>query len=110
MSKIKILKTVRRNYAILGISPTHQSTQKYPFDGKVLFGFLLFGCTIILQLAYIFRVASGFMEYMECICENSGTIVMFIAFATIVLKLNLLFESIDDIENFMDSSEPFLVK
>lgn len=105
MSKIKIFETVRRNYAMLGISPSQQSTKIYPFNGRVLFGFLLFGCTIISQLAYTIQVASGFMGYMNCICAASGTTVMFIGFATIVLNMNLLFKSIDEIEKLMHDGE-----
>lgn len=107
MSRIKIFEIFQRNYATLGISPSHQLTQKYPFNERVLFGFLLFSCTTISQLVYVFHVPSGFMEYINCFCATSGTIQMFIGFAAIVFKRNLLFKTIDDIQMLMNAGESF---
>lgn len=101
---MKIFKIVQKNYATLGISALHRSNQKYSFNGRLLFGFLSHGFFIISQFVYIFNVTDGFMEYMETICIISGTILMFICLMTIVFKRDLLFEVIDNIEKFIETS------
>lgn len=106
--KIKILELVQRHYAILGITPSNQSPQKYSFNRRVFFGFLLFGCVIVLHMMYIFRVANGFMDYIVCICSLSGNTITFICFAAVVFKSNLLFEMIGNMETLIDTSESLL--
>lgn len=105
--KMKIFKTIQEKYAILGISSSKHWTQKYSSGARLLFGFLLFGCNIVSLLLYILLVASGFMEYMECISTASGTFIMFVCYATIVFKRTLIFETIDNIEIVIVTSEPF---
>lgn len=106
--QLQIFQTVQRQYAILGISSSHQSNRKYPFSERVLFGFLLFGCNIVSHAVYIFHVADGFMEYVECICVTSGSILIYIGFAAIVLGQTAIFETIDKIGKLIDTSEPVL--
>lgn len=103
---MKILRLVQKNYAILGISPSHNSNQRSRFNGRVLFGFSLFGCVVVFQLVFMFHMDGGLMEYMDAICSISATILMFICFVAIVLKETTLFESIDSIEKLIDTSEP----
>lgn len=103
--KMKIFRTYKKNYAILGIELSNQSTQKYPFNPRVFFGFLSFGCAIIFEFVYIFHVANAFMEYVVAICTTSGTIIMLVCFAAIVFKRNLLFDAIDITEKLIDTSE-----
>lgn len=100
---MNLLQIVEKNFATLGLSP---SNQIYPINGKVLFGFLVFECTTVSQFMYIFNVANGFMEYMEVVSATSGTIVMFICFVTIMARKTTIFESIDDINKLINTSEP----
>lgn len=104
-SKMIIFRTVRNKYAMVGISSSNQWTQKYSFNKRVCFGFLLFGCVAVSQLVYVFYVANGLMEYMECISTGSGTIIMFVCFAAIVFRKTKLFESIDEFEKLIDTSD-----
>lgn len=104
--KMKFFDLVRRHYTILGISATNQSTQRYPLNKRVLFGLSLFVCSFVSHFVYIFRVASGFMDYMVGICTVSGCTIMFVAFVDICLEKNLLFESFDNVEKLIDTSEP----
>lgn len=103
--KMKVHEAVRQYYAILGISPSHQSNQKYPFSNGVLFGFSSIGSLITSQFLYMFYVASSFMEYMDSMCAIGATAVVFVCFATIVSRKNVLFKSIDGIEKLIDTSE-----
>lgn len=102
---MKIFNKIRKQYAILGICSSKQLTQKHPFNNRVLVGFLLFGCGAASKFAYIFYTANDFMEYMVWICSTSGAIIVFICYAAIVFKQILLFESIDNMERLIDSSE-----
>lgn len=103
---MKFFQTVRKQFAVVGISSTSdQSTQKYPYNEKVLLTFLTYGCTLVSQTVYIFCVASGFMEYMECVSALFAGTIIFVCFAAIVFKKRTLFESIDDIEKLIDSSK-----
>lgn len=106
--KIKIFRTVREHYAIVGISPTIVNlSRRLPFNERVLLGFLSFVCTTVSQFVYLLHIASNFMEYMECACSLSGTIIIFVCFMAIVCRKTTLFESLDDIEKLIDSSESF---
>lgn len=98
--EMKILKTVQRHYVALGISSTPRLSE------RVLAGFLLYLCVIVLQLMYTFHMAGDFMESVEYVCSISGTIVGFVFFAAIVFNRILLFESIANIEQLIDTSEP----
>lgn len=101
-----IFRTVRTQCAVLGISPSsHQSAQKLSFDTRKLFGFLLFGCTTISDFMYFIRVASGFMESMDCISATSGSAIVFVCFATMVFKRILLFDSIDSTAKLIETSK-----
>lgn len=102
---MKIFKEIQRQYAILGIRSPQQSTQKYPVSKRALVGFLLFGCNFVSHFVYIFHVANGFLEQMECICATYASILIFVCFATIVFKRTLLFKTIDRIERLVDKSE-----
>lgn len=102
---MKILQRIQIRYTILGISSSNQST---PFNERIRFGSLLFGCLVLSQLLYLFLVASIFTEFMECISSGSSTIIMFVCFAAIAVRKNTLFESIDDIKKFIDSSKTLM--
>lgn len=104
--KMKFFEIVQWHYSTLGISSTHQSNQKHPFNGRILFGFLLSLCIFASGLMYIFHVATGFMGYMVGICTLSGHIVIYICFATIIFKRAKVFEIIDRLEKLIDASEP----
>lgn len=106
--KMRFFQTIRKQYAIMGISSSNQWTPELPFSERVLLGFLLFGCAIISHLVYTFHVADGFIEYVECICTTSASIIVFICFVAIVLRKTKLFETIDNIKKLIDTSETIL--
>lgn len=102
---MKIFQTIQAQYAILGVSSSNHSTRKYMFSTRVLFGFLLIGCTIVSHFLYIFYVANDFMKYVASICVASGTTLTFVSLAAIVFRKAQLFGCIDIIEKFIDTSE-----
>lgn len=102
---MKIFRRVRKRYAILGISCS--SNQATSHSGRVLFGFFLYGCLILSHLVYLFRVATGFMDGLECICSLSATSIMFLCFAAIVARKTTLFKCIDEMEKLNNASKPW---
>lgn len=105
---MKIFEKVRKHYAALGISPSNPSTQKYPNDKRILFGFVILGCVIVPQFLYIFYVDNNFMDYMETICGVSACIIISICFASVASKKSLLFENISKLEMLIDTSNTIL--
>lgn len=101
---MKIFRTIRKRYAIVGITPLNQTTQKLPISERVFFGGLFFFCYYVSQFVYIIYVANDFMEYIECICELYASAIVFVCFVTIVFKRNLLFQNIDNMEKLIDIS------
>lgn len=108
MTRLKIFETIRRYCATYwGISSSNMSAQrKCSFNIRLLFGFVLFGYLIPAQFLFVFRVANGFTQYMVSICSTSASVIMFVCYAAIISKRNLLFENIDQFEKLIDSSEP----
>lgn len=100
---MKIFEMIQRNYVTLGVSPLNQWTEKYLFNGRILFGVLLFGYLILSQVAYIFRVASEFTEYVECISTTSASFIILVSFAAIVHRKTTLFECIANMEKLINT-------
>lgn len=105
ITKMKILQTIQRQYALLDIVPSHQANQKCPLSNKILFGYSLLLYSIVSQFMHIFRVASGLMEYMECTCSMFASINMFVCFTAIVIKKAVIFENIETIEKLIETSK-----
>lgn len=102
---MKTFRTVREQYAILGIDgSSNQSPKIGLINTRVVFGFLLFGCLIASQFIYMFHITSDFMEYMQCISSTSATFIIFICLVAIVLRKNTVFETIDNLEKLITAS------
>lgn len=108
-NKLKIFKTLQKQYANLGISSSsQQTTQKYPFNERVIHCFLFFGWLFVSHFVYIFHVANGFMEYVQGICTTCASMIVFVCFTSKVFNETKLFESIANIENLINKSEPYI--
>lgn len=101
IKKMKILVIIQKHFASLGISSPQQSK----FNGRVFFGFLMFGCVIASQSLYIFHVANGFMEHIQGISQTSASFIIFVCFATFVFERNVLFECIGNLEELIEASK-----
>lgn len=102
MKKMKVFRMVKKQYAFVGITSTNQSARKSQLNTRILAGFLLFSCLVQSQFMYIFRVADGFLDYMDVICSTFSTFILFICFAAIVCNRTKLFKCIDRIEDLID--------
>lgn len=105
LAKMKIFRTVQKQYAIIGVSPSNQALRKYPFDERVLSVFLSIASYVILQCVYMFHGANSFMAQVECICSLFGAIMIFACFAAIEFRETTLFQSIGNIERLVDTSK-----
>lgn len=105
---MKIFRNVQKRYKTLGIIPSNQSAQKCSFNTRIIVGFCLFAYLIVAQFVYILQVATGFMQYMGCICSASAGTIVFVCFAAVVLRKTTLFECIDQIEKLINTSELLL--
>lgn len=101
-AKLKIFQIIQKQYTILGISRVSNQVT----DKRVRRGFLLFALLFISHFAYILHVANGFMEYVQGICAFFSSVIVFVCFTSKTFRKAKLFESIDNIEKIIDSSEP----
>lgn len=102
--KMKVLKTSQEYFAFLGIS-SEKSRQKLFFNYKILMGFILLGYSLVAHFVYSIYVVKSFDKCIECICGIFATVVITTCFATMVFGMRILFESIDSIENLIETSE-----
>lgn len=104
--KIKVLRIVRKQYAIAGItnsSSNHPNKNIELINKRIFCGLLALGCLIISHFLYIVYEASDFMEYMNCICATSSTLIVFGCISIIVVQRTLLFEMIERIELLIET-------
>lgn len=108
---MKILQIVQKYFTIVGISPSNQSmTNDESIKKKIFVGLLLFGYPTISQAVYIIDGASGFIEYMECVCVVAASTIVSVCFSVIVFRTTMIFESIQSIETLIDTSESIFNK
>lgn len=103
--KMKIFHTIQAQYAILGISPPNQSNENCSFNGRIFFGFSVFGCLLLSQFIYLFSFTNDFMSYMNCISSILGSILIFVCFARVVFRATALFKTIDNAEKLIETSQ-----
>lgn len=102
---MKIFQSLRKQFGILGITPSNQLNQKYPLNKRILFGFFILNCSVISELVYTLCVANGFLECVDSICDAFGSIVAVICFAAMALRKSTIFKVIENIENLIDTSK-----
>lgn len=103
-----LFELIQKNFAIIGIT-LEQSMQTHPFNGRILFGFLLLSMNIFHQYMFLFKEACGFREHIESIYMASIGTVSFVCFATVVFKMDLLFKLIKKTEEMIIKSESKLL-
>lgn len=98
---MEIFQRAREQYGILGICSSNQT-----FNKRIVLCCILIGCcsivSLIVDIAY---VANSFMQYLDCICTLSATIIIIIGYVSMVFRRTTLFDGIDKIEKLIDTSE-----
>lgn len=102
---MKIFHPIQKQYGFLGIPSSNPSTR---FTERILFGVSSYGCVLVLQFVYMFRVVSGFMEFMEGVSSIFAGTLIFICYAAIVFRKSMLLEAIDNIEILIGTSKAAL--
>lgn len=105
LKKLEIFHTIQKQYAILGIRSSNLPTQQYPLNERILLIFMFFECVTVSQFTYTFRSSNGFVEYMESICTSAGSAVIFVCLAAVVFRQTTLFNVIDNLQKFIDTSK-----
>lgn len=100
---MQMFQLIQKRFGIIGIS-SWQSAQKYSLSAKVVIDFLIFGFCLFAHFMYIFLLANGYAELVECITSTSASIIAFVCFATIAIKSSILFEIIEKAEKFIGNS------
>lgn len=99
-SKMKICESIRKNYAILGI--THmQSIQSNPFNKRISMAFIAIAAATFLHLMHVFRVASNLGERMESVTTTAGSAII----SMVVVKMRTVCECISGFEDVIAQRE-----
>lgn len=104
LPKIKIFKTVRKYFAIMGITPVLVD-QSYPFNLGIIFGYLLFGSAITSLFIFIIFEAETFWEFSQSIFTCSAMILGICCLLILVFRVRILFKFIASFENVINTSE-----
>ena len=102
--KMKVLQTSQKYFAILGIS-SEQSIQENRLNRKLLMGSILLGHSFVTRLVYLIYLANSFDKYIECICSTIAVVVITTCFVSMVFRMSILYECIDNIENLIETSK-----
>lgn len=93
---MRLFPTIQKNLLSLGLTPD-QSSQKHPFNGKVIAGFLIIDTTITSCIMFLLYEADILVEYAECLYIITVLIVILIDFLILFFQKNELFQEIDTI-------------
>lgn len=100
--KLKTFEIIQENFAIAGITPklVHQS---YPFNGTILFGFLMICSVICCSSVFLICDAETFSEYT--IYTASIATVILLSILIIIFKVEKLFKYINGNDDIVNSSK-----
>lgn len=101
---MKVLQKSQNYFAILGFS-SEQSKQNHCLNYKIVLGWISIGCEFVASAVYLINMANSFDEYIQSICLTVAIIVVVTSFASMVFGMSTLFESIDNIESLIETSE-----
>lgn len=102
--RIKIFQEVRKKFANVGIYQD-LALQAYPFNGKILIGFLIVSLVTLSSFKFIFHGAKSFIEYTQCSYTCSLCVLIFFILITLVFEVDSLFRLMNGFENLVNTSE-----
>lgn len=103
-SKLKAFKILQKNLATAGITPdlVHQS---YPFNGTILFGFLMLNSHLYGSSAFIIYDAETIADYTQSVYAASVLALIILSLLYMVFKANDFFEFIDRSDFLVNTCE-----
>lgn len=103
-SKMKAFKTIRKNFAMAGISPK-LATQSYPLNGKIRMHFLILGSAFTLTSMYISNIAETFSEYTQSIYFATVVLLYIFSLVILILSVDKLFDLINCFDCMINASK-----
>lgn len=97
---MKFFQSTQMNWLILGIS-----SNQYPFNRKILMGFLIFISGISLSLLFILRDAKNYMELTNAIYLTAAMFFGAICTINIAFRMADFFEFIQSCERVVNKSK-----
>lgn len=101
-SRLKILQTVEKKIVATGID-RNLMNQSFPFNGKILLGFVILNLGLISMFVYVFNCAQTLAEYAQSIYMSSIGVLVFTALIIILLNVKKLFNLIDSCEDLVNT-------
>lgn len=101
---LKAFKIARKYYAIMGVTSA-LAERPYPFNGRILCGFLALGSCIFSTSVFVIYEAETFVEYTQAIYICSIAVQHIFTVLIIILRVKNLFALINGCENLTNTSE-----
>lgn len=95
--KMNFFQTARRNFEILGISPSQSR-----LNGKVLMAFTSYWIDNTLNCIFLAREVNNFSEMANSIFITTGTTTISTCFTILIINKAKLFRLVDDAEKIID--------
>lgn len=102
--EFRAFRTSREYFTILGISPI-LIDQPYPFNRKIIVGFLILALASTSNILYVIYKAETFGEYTQSIYLCSVSAIGSFGLAMLVFRVESLFTYILNFENVINTSE-----
>lgn len=103
-SSLRMYQLNQKHFAAAGIHP-NLVTQQYPFNCKILLGFLILIISVVWNLMFSFRGAKTFAEYTQSTYMWSLGTLIILVLVNILLNLKKLFNFINEYENLANTRE-----
>lgn len=103
LPKERVFKTVQKNFAKAGIGP-ELAAQSYPFNGKIIFGYLILIAALISACVHVLYYAKTFVEYTQSIYMGSIAIIAISSMLATIFKVKNLFEIINRCDIILNMS------
>lgn len=104
LPKIKAFKTIQKNFAAVGISPS-LITQSQPLDGKISIIFLTICSLLTLICVDIFNDAETFSEFTQSIYIASVLVLILFVLMVLIFKADDLFKFIAGCDTIINERE-----
>lgn len=101
---LKVFELIQKDFAIIGIT-SNLAHQAYPFNGRILLGFLLLCSNICFVFVFSVNDAEQFAEYAQCVNILSLMALNMFAFLILIVNVKPLFEFIDVGNDLVNISE-----
>ena len=94
MPKLMIFKLIQKNFKVVGIESSLVE-QKYPFNRKILVGFLMVSISFLWNVMSTLYEAKTFVEYTQLIYMCSLAALIILALAIVLFNVVKMFSLID---------------